>query len=123
MNADNANNNAKTEVSGIEWFVPHFVPSIEDYNKIMNQIAKKTPANLHYPEKSAFMKEVNSQNFRTFELRTQEEINVPIWIYVVFQKHDRQHEKNLNNDTFYRKTVSSAQCKIGTDINPNSANY
>ena len=52
----------------------------------MDQIAKKTPTNLHYPEKSVFSKEVNTQNLWTFELGTQEGDNLQIWIYVVFQK-------------------------------------
>ena len=67
------------------------------------------------------MKEVNTQNFWTFELGTQEGVNVPIWIYVAFQQHDRQHDQTLNNDTFYRMPVTSAQCIIGTKKYPDSA--
>ena len=40
-----------------------------------------------------FMKEVNTQNFWTFELGTQEGINIPIWIFVAFQQNDRQHDQ------------------------------
>ena len=87
----------------------------------MDQIYRKTPTNLHYPERSVFMKEINTQNFWTFELGTQEGVNVPIWIYVAFQQHDRQHDQNLNNDTFYRMPVTTAQCIIGTEKYPNSA--
>ena len=67
------------------------------------------------------MKEVNTQTFWIFELGTQEGINVPIWSNVVFQKSDRQHDHNLPNDTFYRMPVTSAQCIIGTEKNPDSA--
>ena len=66
------------------------------------------------------MKEVNFQNFWTFELGVQD-INIPIWIYVVFQQSDRQHDQKLNNDTFYRMPVTSAQCINGTENNPDSA--
>ena len=66
------------------------------------------------------MKEVNTQNLWTFELRTQEGINVPIWIIVGFHQRDRQDSQNLNNDTFYRPTVTSAQCIIGTEKYPHS---
>ena len=86
----------------------------------MNQIAKKTPKNLHYLERSVFMKEVNTQNFWTFELGTQEGINVPIWIFVVFQKSDRQRDQNLNNDTFNRMPFASAQVVVGTEKYPDS---
>ena len=67
---------------------------------IMCQIVDKKPTELRYVERSVFMKEVKSQNFWTFELGTQEGINVPIRIIVGFQQSDRPHDQNLNNDTF-----------------------
>ena len=72
MNNDNATNNAKIKINASEWYVLHYTPSLEEYNKLLNQITKKTPTELHYPEKFVFMKEVNTQNFWTFELGTQE---------------------------------------------------
>ena len=66
------------------------------------------------------MKEVNTQNFWTFELGTQEGINIPIWILVVFQQNDRQHDQNLNNDTLPRLPVISVQVIIGTERYPDS---
>ena len=87
----------------------------------MLEIKKNTPTLLHYPERSVFMKEVNTQNLWTFELRTQEVINVPIWIFVAFQRNDRQNDQELNNDTFYRPLVTSAQCIIGTEKHPDSS--
>ena len=86
----------------------------------MVQIKKNTPTLLHYPERSVFLKEVNTQNHWIFELGTQEGINVPIWIFVAFQQIDRQNDQGLNNDTFYRPPVSSAQCIIGTEKYPDS---
>ena len=84
------------------------------------QILNKTPTQIQYPERSVFMKEVNTQNFWTFELGTQEGINIPTWIFVAFQQNDRQHEQNLNNDTFVRLPVISAQVVIGTERYPDS---
>ena len=121
LNKNDATNNAKIVINGIEWYVPHDVPSLEEYNKLQIQIRQKTPTNLHYPERSVFMKEVNTQNFWTFELGTQEGVNVPIWIYVAFQQHDRQHDQTLNNDTFHRMPVTSAQSIIGTETYTDSA--
>ena len=91
-----------------ERYVPHFTPRLEEYNELLNQITKKTPTELPYSEKS---------NFWTLELGVQECINVPVWVYVVFQQSDRPHDQNLNNDTFYRMPVTSAQCIIGTGKN------
>ena len=121
LNKNDATNNAKIKINGIEWYVPHYIPSLEEYNKLQIQLKQKTPTNLYYPERSVFMKEVNTQNFWTFELGTQEGVNVPIWVFVAFQQHDRQHDQTLNNDTFYRMRVTSAQCIIGTEKYPDSA--
>ena len=66
------------------------------------------------------MKEVNTQNFWTFELGTQEGINIPTWIFVVLQQNGRQHDQNLNNDTFFRLPVISAQVVIRTERYPDS---
>ena len=114
LNKDSANNNAKTKISSLEWYVPHYTPNLNEHKELMIQIKQKTPTNLHYPERSVFMKEVNTQNLWTFELGTQEGINVPIWIFVVFEQSDRQNDQNINNDTFLRLPLISAQVVIGT---------
>ena len=67
------------------------------------------------------MKEIITQNFWSLDLGTQEGINVPIWINLVFQQSDRQHDQSLNNDILYTRPVISAQCIIGTEKNPDSA--
>ena len=121
LNKDPALTNAKVKINSLDWYVPHYTASLEEYTKLMTQIDKKTPTLMHYLEKSVFMKEVNFQNLWTFELGTQEGINVPIWIFVAFQQSDRQNNQNLNNDTFYRPPVTSAQCIIGTEKYPDSA--
>ena len=68
----------------------------------MDQITKKTPTQLHYPERSVFMKERKSQKNSNLELGSQDGVNVPIQVYVVFQQNDREKVQNLNNDTFVR---------------------
>ena len=67
-----------------------------------------------------FLKEVNTQIFWTFELGTQEGINIPITIFLVFQQNERQHDQNLNNYTFIRIPVKSAQVLIGTERYPDT---
>ena len=67
------------------------------------------------------MKEVNTQNLWNFELGSQEGVNIPIWIFEAFQQSDRQNSQNLNNDTFYRPLVTSAQCIIGTEKYPDTS--
>ena len=87
----------------------------------MKQITDKIPTELRYVERSVFMEEVNTQNLWSFELGTQEGVNVPIWIIVGFQQRERQDSQNLANDTFYRPPVTSAQCIIGTEKYHDSA--
>ena len=118
LNKDNAVVNGRDKINSLDWYVPHYSPNLEEYNKLMNQIKKNSPTLLHYAERSVFMKEIKTQNLWSFELGTQEGINVPIWIFVAFQQNDRQNDQNLNNDTFYRPLVTSAQCIIGTEKYP-----
>ena len=66
------------------------------------------------------MKEINNQNLWNFELGSQENMNVPIWIFIGFQQQDRQDSQNLKTDTFYRLPVVSAQCVIGTEKYPDA---
>ena len=40
--------------------------------------------------------------------------------FCTFQQNDRQHDQNLNNDTFVRLPVISAQVIIGTERYPDS---
>ena len=121
MKKTNATNNAKTKNNAIERHVPPYTPSFEKYNKLMNQISEKTPTNLHYQERSVFMKEVNTKNFWTVEFGTQKGITVPIWVFVIFRQSDREHNQNLNNDTFFRTSVTSVQCIFGTEKHPDNA--
>ena len=85
------------------------------------QILNKTLTELRYAERSVFMKEVNNQNLWNVELGSQENMNIPIWVVVGFQQQDRRDSQNLNNDTFCRLPVVSAQCVIGTEKYPDSA--
>ena len=120
LNKGNAINNAKIKINAIEWYVPHYNPSMQQQAILSKQIINKTPTQIQYPERSVFMKEVNTESFWTFELGTQEGTNIPTWISVAFQQNDRQHDQNLNNDTFVRLPVISVQVVIGTERYPDS---
>ena len=117
----NTINIAKIKFNSIDWYFPKYTPSLSQEKILRSQIVNEKPTGLRYVERSVFMKEVNTQNSWTFELGTQEGINVPTWINVGFKRSDRQHDQNLNNDTFYRLPVTSAQCIIVTEKFPDSA--
>ena len=120
LNKANAINLGKIKINALEWYVPHYTPSMQQQSILSDQILNKKPTQIRYPERSVFMKEVNTQNFWNFELGTQEGINIPTWIFVAFQQNDRQHDQNLNNDTFVRLPVTSSQVAIGTQRYPDS---
>ena len=111
---------ARIKIDHIHWYVPHYIPSMSQQAVMSKQILNKTPTELRYVERSVFMKEVNNQNLWNFELGSQENMNVPIWINIGFQQHDRQDSQNLNIDTFCRLPVVSAQCVIGTEKYPDA---
>ena len=111
---------ARIRIDHIHWYVPHYTPSIQQQSTLSKQILSKTPTELRYVERSVFMKEVNNQNLWNFELGSHENMNVPIWINIGFQQRGRQDSQNLNNDTFCRFPVVSAQCIIGTEKYPDA---
>ena len=111
---------ARIRIDHIHWYVPHYTLFIQQQSTLSKQILSKTPTELKYVERSVFMKQVNNQNVWNFEIGSQENMNVPIWIIIGFQQQDRQDSQNLNNDTFCRLPVVSAQCIIGTEKYPDS---
>ena len=111
---------ARIRTDHIHWYVPHYTPSIQQQSTLSKQILSKTPTELRFVERSVFMKDVNNQNLWNFELGSHENMNVPIWIIIGFQQRDRQDSQNLNNDTFCRLPVVSAQCIIGTEKYPDA---
>ena len=121
LNKGDAINLGKVKINAIEWYVPHYTAIMSQQTLLSNQIVDEIPTDLQYIERSVFMKEVNTQNLWNFKLGTQESINVPIWIIIGFQQQDRQNSQNENNDTFYRPSVISAQCIIGTEKYPDSS--
>ena len=120
LNRDDAINNAKSKIKAKKWYVPQYTSNLEQQNILLNQIMKKMTTELQYPERSLFKKNVNTQNFLTFALGVTD-ISIPVWMFVVFQQSDRQHDQNLNNDTFWRMPVTSVQCIIETKKYPDSA--
>ena len=120
MNKGKAINIGKYKINVMEWYIPHYTPSLDQYRILMKQIVEKTPTQLRHPERSVFMKEVKTQNFW---LLNQEGIIIPIWSFTVFRQSDKEHDQSLNNDTFFRLPVTSAQCLIGTKRYPHSATF
>ena len=116
----NAIADTRIKIDHIRWYVPHYIPSIQKQTTLSKLILSKSPTELRYVERSVFMKEINNQNVWNFELGSHENMNVPLWIIIRFQQRGRQDSQNLNNDTFCRLRVVSAQCIIGTEKYPDA---
>ena len=67
LNKGNAINIGKIKINAIEWYVPHYNPSIQQQSIIYKQISNKTPTEIKHPERSVLMKKVNTQKFWSFE--------------------------------------------------------
>ena len=85
------------------------------------QILSKTSKELQYVKRTVFMKIVITQNQWTFELGSQEGVNVPFWNFMGFQQKDRQNSAKGKIDTFYRPLVTSAQVILGTETYADAA--
>ena len=114
---DNAITAAKINIKDISWYIPHYVPSLENQQLVMNQILDKDPTELYYIERVVFRKDVNTNNNWTFELGNSGE-STPSFIIVGFQTRNKIDSQTHDNAIFDRLPVSNAVCKIGSEKYP-----
>ena len=114
---DNGVDAAKINIKDISWYIPHYVPSLENQQLVMNQILDKDPTELYYIERVVFRKDVNTNNNWTFELGNSGE-STPSLIIVGFQARNKIDSQTHDNAIFDRLTVSNAVCKIGSEKYP-----
>ena len=76
---------ARITIDHIHWYVPQYTTSIQQQSISSNRILSKAPTELRYVERLVFMKEVINQNLWNFELGSQENMDVPIWLIIRFQ--------------------------------------
>ena len=113
---DNAITAAK-KIKDISWHIPHYVPSLENQQLVMDQILDKDPTELYDMERIVFRKDVNTNNNWTFDLGSSGE-STPSFIIVVFQARNKVDSQTHDNAIFDRLPVSNAVCKIGSEKYP-----
>ena len=118
MNKAPGIDDARIKIEYILWYIKHYTISVPQQGMSSKQILGKTPTELRYIERSLIMKDITNQYLWTFELGSPQEMSVPKWIFVGFQRKYRQDSLNLNNDTFGRLRGVSAQCIIGIEKCP-----
>ena len=79
---------AKTHIKDISWYIPHYVPILENQQLVLNQILYKDPTEMFYTERVVFRKDVNTNNNWTFELGNSGE-STPSFIKVGFQARSK----------------------------------
>ena len=114
---DNGVDAAKINIKDISWYIPHYIPSMENQQLVMDQILDKNPTELFYTERVVFRKDVNTNNNWTFELGNSGE-STPTFVIVGFQARNKIDSQTHDNAIFDRLPVSNAVCKIGSEKYP-----
>ena len=107
---------AKVVIKDIGWYIPHYVPSIENQQLVMDQILNKDPTELSYTERTIFRKDVNTNSNWTFELGSSG-TSTPTFVIVGFQARNKIDSQNHDNAVFDRLPISNV-CKIGSEKYP-----
>ena len=108
---------AKVVIKDIGWFIPHYVPSLENQQLVMDQILNKDPTELSYTERIIFRKDVNTNSNWTFELGSSG-IESPTFVIVGFQARNKIDSQVHVNAVFDRLPISNAVCKIESEKYP-----
>ena len=114
---DNAITAAKINIKDISWYIPHYTPSMENQQLVMDQILDKDPTELYYIERVVFRKDVNTNNNWKFELGNSGE-STPTFVIVGFQARNKNDSQTHENAIFDRLPISNAVCKIGSEKYP-----
>ena len=102
---------AQLVLKDISWYIPHYVHSVENPQRVLNQIINKDPTELYYTEGTVFRKDVNTNNNWTFELGNSGE-STPTFVIVGFQARHKIDSQTHDNAVFDRIPISIAVCKI-----------
>ena len=114
---DNGVDAAKIVIKDISWYIPHYTPSMENQQLVMDQILDKDPTEIFYTERVVFRKDVNTNNNWTFELCNSGE-STPTFVIVAFQARNKIDSQTHDNALFDRLPISNAVCKIGSEKYP-----
>ena len=118
---------AKVVIKDISWYIPHYVPSLENQQLVMDQILNKDPTELYFTERTVFRKDVNTNSNWTFELGNAGGISnnggsyresCPIFVIVGFQARNKIDSQVHDNAVFDRLPISNPVCKIGSEKYP-----
>ena len=107
----------KIVIKDIDWYIPHFTPSLENQQFVMDQLLNKDPTQLYYMELIVFIKDVNTNNYWTFDLGNSGE-STPLFVIVGFQDRIKLDSQTHDNAIFDRFPISNAVGKIASEKHP-----
>ena len=104
---------AKIDIKDISWYIPHYVPSLENQQLVMDQLLNKAQTELFYTERTVFRKDANTNNSWTFELGNsggEAAQSTPTFVIVGFQARNIIDSQTHDNAVFDRLPISNAVC-------------
>ena len=99
---------AKIVTKDTGWYIPHFTPSLENQQIMMDQLLNKDPTELYYMERNVFRTDVNTDNNWTFDLGS-----TPTFVRVGFQAKNKVNSQTHDNAIFDRLPILKTVCKTG----------
>ena len=102
---DNATDAAKIVIKDIGWQIPHYTPSVENQQIMMDQFLNKDPTELHYMEHFVFREDVNTNKYWTFDLGNSGELT-PTFVIVGFQGRNKIDSQRHENAIFDKLPIS-----------------
>ena len=117
----NAVDAAKIDIKDTSWYIPHYVPSLENQQLDMDQLLNKDPTELFYTERTVFRKYVSTNNSWTIELGNsggEAAQSTPTFVIVGFKARNKIDSQTHHNAVFDRLPISKAVCKIGSEKYP-----
>ena len=102
---------AKIDIKDISWYIPHYVPSLENQQLVMDRLLNEDPTELFYTERTVFKKDVNTNNSWTFELGNsggEAAQSTPTFVIVAFQARNKIDSQTHEIAVFDRVPFSNA---------------
>ena len=111
---ENGADAAKYVIKDIGWNIPHFTPSLESQQSLVDQLLKRDPTELYYMDWIVFRKDVHTAKNSTCDLRNSEE-STQFFLIVGFQVRDKIDSQTHDNAMLDRLPISNAVCKIASE--------
>ena len=73
-------------IEDLSWYVPQYTPSISNQNLMLKQVVSKTPTQLSFMKRSAYMIDKSTENTWSCELGVEDGIDVAFHVIVEFKR-------------------------------------